>query len=242
MALMPVRFGSCLSAGSSYCFPLFGPVLTKRMGLSSTQTNAIFLGGLIGLYSAALVMGAVADRSTRVACLMAALFFQGYALMARALAQPAAPSLISFVIFFLLAGIGTVSSYFAAMTSATRSFPSHPGLCIGVVSACFGLSPLLLSTVAGALFTKNEGSDSGDIDAVRLFSFLAILLGAVNLFSAFGMRPPIPTPEEAKGTEAGGSSLLPEVQQPASDEATPLLASQSHTARIPHVRLVRFMR
>ena len=212
------------------------------MNLSSTQTNAIFLGGITGLYSAALVMGAVADRSIRATCLIAALFFQGYAMMASSLAQSAAPSLISCMIFFFLAGIGTVSSYFAAMTSATRSFPSHPGLCIGVVSSGFGLSPLLLSTVASALFTNNEGSDSGDIDAVRFFTFLATLLGAVNVFSAFGMRPPVPTPEEAKGTEAGGSSLLPEAQQPTSDEATPLLAGQNQTARIPHVRLVKFMR
>lgn len=162
-------------------------------------------------------------------------------MMARSLAQSASPSFISFVGWFLLAGFGTVSSYFAAMTSATRSFPSHPGLCIGVVSAGFGLSPLLLSTVAGALFTNSEGNDSGDIDAVRLFTFLAILLGAVNAFSAVGMRPPTPTLEEAKGTEAGGSSLLPEVQQSDSDEATPLLA-RSQAARIPHVRLMKFMR
>jgi hypothetical protein len=50
---------------------------------------------------------------------------------------------------------------------------------------------------------------------VQLFVFLAALLGVVNLISAFGLRPPTPTPAEAKGTENNSSVVI--------GEETPLL-------------------
>ena len=106
-----------------------------------------------------------------------------------------------------------------------------PGLAIGIPSALFGTSPLLLSSIASSLFTKTEGNDSGDIDAVKLFVFLAVLLGSVNIVSAIGLRPPTPTAAEAKGTESNSSVIV--------GEETPLLPKVK-TEQTGHLDLKTF--
>lgn len=199
-----------------------------------SETNGLSLGIIIGQYASALFIGAVADRSCRISSLLGSgLFIVGYSSMAISLSQKVAPSFIFFVGYFLLVGAGTVCSYFAALTASAKSFPAYPGLAIGIPSAMFGTSPLVLSAVASALFTKTGGSDDGDIDAVRLFIFLAVLLGSVNLLASFGLRPPTPTPAEARGTENGSSSVV-------FGEETPLLA-RAQKEKDGHLDLKAFL-
>lgn len=199
-----------------------------------SQTNAIALGAILGQYGAALFMGAFADKSARLSSLLASvLFIAGYSMMSISLSRSIPPSYAFFVGYFVLAGSGTVASYFAALTASAKSFPDHPGLAIGVPSALFGISPLLLSTIGSALFTISEGEDAGDIDAVGLFVFFGTVTGLVNLFSACFIKPII-VPESEDKMLANDSSAIQ-----AGDETQPLLPTLVHP---PHQDVVRFLK
>ena len=74
---------SALTAGSIFCFPLFGPTLTRDLGLNLTQTNTIFGGAVLGEYLTAAIWGVIADATgPRVLSIAAAvLSVVGYQLM-----------------------------------------------------------------------------------------------------------------------------------------------------------------
>lgn len=69
-------------------------------------------------------------------------------------------------------------------SQVTQTFPTRSGLATGVVTALFGLSPALLSTI-GTIFFPDPVDG---VDAPRYLLFLAILCGTINLVSAFGLR------------------------------------------------------
>lgn len=224
---------NCSTAAAPFLFNLFGPTLTKQMGLSMSQTNAIALGAILGQYASALFMGAFADKSARLSSLLASiLFISGYSMMSISLSRSIPPSYAWFIGYYVLSGSGTVASYFAALTASAKSFPDHPGLAIGVPSALFGISPLLLSTVGSALFTISEGENAGDIDVVGLFAFFGIVTGLVNFFSACFIQPIIiPEPEE--------KLIVDDAAVQSADETQPLLPTLAHP---PHQNVVRFLK
>lgn len=171
-----------------------------------------------GQYAAAVGFGSIADYSSRLSSFCGAILFAaGWLLMAHSLNQEQPPSFLFFVAYFALVGTGTVASYFAALTASAKSFPRYPGLAIGLPSALFGISPLLLSMVASALFTRTDGEDQGEIDAGRLFTAVAILLATVNLFSSVVLQPivhgepvaPTEVPEQAMDSGMHGSETQP---------------------------------
>lgn len=68
------------------CFPLFGPSLTRDLGLNLTQTNTIWAGAVLGEYLSAAPWGTLGDAyGPRVLSIAAGVvFFVGYQLMAHA--------------------------------------------------------------------------------------------------------------------------------------------------------------
>jgi MFS family permease len=127
--------------------------------------------------------------------------------------------------YFFLAGSATAASYFAAVSTATKSFgPSHSGLAIGISSALFGASPIVLSATA-SWFTDADG----DLRAVQFMLFLAGLLGIVNLIGAIGLR--VPAVEED------------DEHEPATDpsEASPLVPDSSVVVVVEDTRSLSAM-
>ena len=164
------------------------------------------------------------DKSSRSSSLCSAILFAStYSIMALALSGPAPPNFYLFVACFGLLGAGTVASYLAAITAAAKSFPLYPGLAIGIPSALLGVSPLLLSNVGSALFTRMTAGDGGEIDIARLFTFFAVLLGCTNALSALALRPIIPNLDETKAIEE---------TDPILDESEPLVSSVALHAHI----------
>lgn len=165
--------------------------------------------------------------------------------MAFSLASHKPPTFAFFIAYYGLVGAGTVSGYLAAITSSARSFPHHSGLAIGVPSAIFSISPLVLSELAGWLFVQHEGAGSGDIDAVRLFAFFAVFGGIINLTSAILLKPldesetgrAVKSPASLTPTSASSLAGNSTPSQP--DETSPLLptASLSHV----HIGLRKFL-
>lgn len=188
-------------------------------------------------------MGAFADKSARLASLLAGvLFTSGFAIMAYSLTRNIPPTYPFFVGLFGLAGSGTVASYLAALAASAKSFPDHAGLAIGIPSALLGVSPLFLSTIGSALFTVSEGEYAGDINAVGLFAFLAVLNGLVNLFSACFIEPVIIPEEDTEVPDEveDDASTLPVVAAVQPSEGQPLLPT--HKAHPSHVNILLFLR
>ncbi|CAO1615828.1 unnamed protein product [Sympodiomycopsis kandeliae] len=223
-----------LTAGSIFCFPLFGPSLTRDLGLNLTQTNTIWAGAVLGEYLSAAPWGALGDHyGPRILSLSAGIIFLvGYQLMSHAeniasIERHASNSTEPYlnrwsftvtVISFVLVGSGVAASYFSAVTTSTRLFKSKPGLAIAGPLTLFSLSSLFLTYLGTTFFTNS----SGDLDASKFLAFLGILCGSANIFSAFviklppqsGHQPQTDAPNRADGRRDD-------------DESTPLIQDRN---------------
>lgn len=92
---------------------------------------------------------------------------------------------------YFLVGMAAVGSYFAALTTASLSFPHHPTVALSLPLAAIGLSSLFLSSIARAEVFKaltDNKNESVELEPVKYLSFLAILVPSVNIFSSIFMR------------------------------------------------------
>ncbi|PWN29727.1 MFS general substrate transporter [Jaminaea rosea] len=224
---------TALTAGSIFTFPIFGPALTRDLGLSLTQTNLLWGGAVLGEYLTAAIWGALADaKGPRLLSGAAAImFFVGYQCMAyadvvaldaqrQAIGGPepkmAKGSFLVTLIAFTAIGSGVAASYFSAVTASTRVFRSRPGLAIAGPLTLFSLSSLFLTSL-GTQFFSDEAT--GDLDASGFLSFLGWLLGATNAFATvFMSTPPTEAPASARPHDRSSS------------EETPLLHGDDTTA------------
>jgi len=163
------------------------------MKLTQPQLTTIALAGMVGQYPFAAFVGKLLDRHGPRACsLLAALLFStGFGLFSWVIAhtpdtieKPSSASFRALAVCFCLSGLATVLSYFSFVFSATKAFPRYMGVASGTSMAIFGFSPLLLSAIASRYFTY---PDTG-LNVTYFLAFLAILNGAVHLFSGLCMQ------------------------------------------------------
>lgn len=112
-------------------------------------------------------------------------------------------------IYFAMAGLGTVLScasiyslldscainandfsYFSFVFSATKTFTRYLTIASGVTMSLFGLSPLLLSSIASNFFSD---ATTGSLDVTRFLQFLAVATGVVHLAGAYALTVPSTT-------------------------------------------------
>jgi hypothetical protein len=107
---------------------------------------------------------------------------------------------------YFLVGMAAVGSYFAALTTASLSFPHYPTLALSLPLSAIGLSSLFLSSIARAPMFMGVS----ELNAVKYVSFLAIMVPVVNLFSSIFLRilpsDEVPPPESPV-QELGGFGL-----------------------------------
>lgn len=162
------------------------------MRLTQSQLSTIVLAGIIGQYPFAALAGEIVDRVGTWACsgCAAVLSATGYGLSVWIIEHKIPPdAYISpagfriLVVAYCLLGFGSVFSYFSAVFSAVKAFPTHNGLAMGTALALVGLSPLFLSLPSG-LFT----TPAGYVDAKRFILSIGILTTFMTTFSTFGLR------------------------------------------------------
>ncbi|KAF9456515.1 MFS general substrate transporter [Collybia nuda] len=182
-----------LTAGGVFIFPMFSPVLASQLKLHQPQVTTIILAGMIGQYPFAPVVGKVIDLYGPSTCSLTAATFFFTAFISSSLeisktsveiTKPSTSSFYRLTFFFLLAGLGTVFSYFSSLFSASKLYPTHPGLAAGTTMTLFGLSPLLLSFIGSHFFVDSSES----LDAASLLKFLAILTAVIHTAGAFTFR------------------------------------------------------
>ncbi|KAH8117341.1 MFS general substrate transporter [Phellopilus nigrolimitatus] len=214
---------NALCAGGIFTFPLLSPALAEHLKLTQPQLTTIALAGMVGQYPFAALVGKAIDKYGPWSCSLAssALFSLGFGLFALETARTpddiTAPSRSSFerlALFFFLAGLGTVTSYFSSLFAASKNFPEYIGIASGSSMALFGLSPLFLSVIASTFFTSEESG----LNVTQFVAFMAILAGVVHIIGAINLRTPSLTVGGAKSSEWQSS-----------DERTPLIAPKGQT-------------
>ncbi|EAL23140.1 hypothetical protein CNBA4850 [Cryptococcus deneoformans B-3501A] len=232
---------SALQANGVYCWATYGPVVASMRRLDGTQAQTIVVGGIVGVYLMAAPLGSLTDRygprigSLVSACLSAA----GYLSFAAILATSTAETPLLYVWLtaaYFLVGAATVGSYFACLTCASLSFPTHPTLSLSLPLSLIGLSSLALSSFSSLRIFISPST--GDLDPVKFLFFLGLLSPGVNLFGALFMRIIQPTtpplleqdvhfPGQDEDTEPGS----PISQFLHLSEHTPLLIGGPEAAR-----------
>ncbi|KAF9218086.1 hypothetical protein BS17DRAFT_722274, partial [Gyrodon lividus] len=202
------------------------PALATHLKLTQPQLTTIALAGISGQYPFAAFVGKVLDYYGPWACslISACLFSTGFSLFAREIAktpdgvtQPSASSFHHLVLYFFIAALGTVFSYFSSVFAASKNFPDYIGVAAGTSMALFGLSPTFLSILASRYFS----SPDNELDVTRFLQFLALLCACVHLLGGLTMQV-IPSASEDVATAA---ALLDDPEEP--DERTALLPNKT---------------
>ncbi|WVR03076.1 hypothetical protein IAU60_000065 [Kwoniella sp. DSM 27419] len=190
---------SALQANGVYCWGSYGPVVARSLEMDGTQAQTIVVGGILGVYLCAAPLGSLTDKyGPRVGSLLSAFLsligYQTFAGLLRS-STPDTPHVhIWLTAAYLMVGAATVGSYFACLTCASLSFPSHPTLSLSLPLSLIGLSALILSSFSSLRYFASSSPASSDIDPAKFILFLGILSPCVNLFGALFMRV-IPQPE-----------------------------------------------
>ncbi|RSH83997.1 putative monocarboxylate transporter mch1 [Saitozyma podzolica] len=167
-----------------------GPEVAKRLDLSGTEAQTIVVGGILGVYLMAAPLGSLTDRygprfGSFVSAILSAMGYLSFATILSA-AEPGTPMLhLYLTASYFCVGAATVGSYFACLTCASLSFPSHPTLSLSVPLSLIGLSSLVISSFSNlpAFLTPSR-----ELDPKRFLLFLGIFSPAINLWSALFMK------------------------------------------------------
>lgn len=181
----------------------------SRFRLTQPQISTIVLAGVVGQYPIAPIVGSMIDRIGPWICsLLAAVLFStgfgffSYEFRAAEFHKPSNFAFWRLVFFYLLCGLGTVSSYFSSLFSASKNFPQYSGIAAGFSMALFGLSPLILSFIASTWFMIPERG----LDVANYTASLAVLTVIIHLIGAITLRIEPPAHQEPADTSDSDSN------------------------------------
>ncbi|KAG7294221.1 putative monocarboxylate transporter mch1 [Staphylotrichum longicolle] len=198
---------SALCAGSITIFSLYGHILQSRLHYTQFQVNGLASAASVAMYIPVPLLGYLCDRAgpAPLSLLAAVMFGGGYAGAAGAFAKACVAEegaaeeggggqrqwYALMVLAFMGVGVGTCSMYMSAVATCAKNFGRgrHRGLAVALPIAAFGLSGMWLSQVGSRLFLRRDaGAEEGEVDVVRFFVFLAVLLVVVGVVGMFGLK------------------------------------------------------
>ncbi|KIY50968.1 MFS general substrate transporter [Fistulina hepatica ATCC 64428] len=177
---------NAVAAGGVFTFPLISQPLATHLKLSQPELTTIVLAGMAGQYPIAPLAGKLLDRFGASVCSLVAsvMFSLSYGIFAFSVSRTpddisqSSPATFRTLVFcFVLAGMAVVCSYFSSLFTATHTFPHYPGIAAGFSMALFGLSPLVLSSIASTFF-MDTSTDA--VNVTHYMAFLAIFTGIIH--------------------------------------------------------------
>ncbi|KAJ4472799.1 major facilitator superfamily domain-containing protein [Lentinula edodes] len=211
---------AALSAGTNYVFSAYSPQLGSRLGLTHTQLNLIGLGGNVGVYISAPILGKIVDSRGPKSLLLSGfvLLLAGYSgiRLVYDAGLPENITALSTAMFALLiacsfmTGVGGNGGLCAAINTTAKTFPDKVrGSTTGLVISGFGLSAFLFSAIAHLAFPGNTSS----------FLLLLSLGTSFPMLIGFIFVQPIPLPPseahheylDVDQAEADAASLAPSI-------------------------------
>ncbi|KAI8321165.1 MFS general substrate transporter [Martensiomyces pterosporus] len=180
--------GACLStttAGTVYLFSTYGPALSQRLHLTSTQSNVVAISANYGLLLSGPLFGWAADTAgPRVLSVFAAATSCA-AFSALAYTYSGAVALPHWLVlagYMVLVGLAAQAANMAAVTTTTKNFKQNRGSAVSLCIAFFGLSPFVLSHINTLFFAVGDTPDT--FGYLKFLSYLG--LGA-SAFAALSL-------------------------------------------------------
>ncbi|KAJ2801808.1 hypothetical protein H4R21_002661 [Coemansia helicoidea] len=180
-------FGACLAtttAGTLYLFSTYGPALSRRLHLTSTQANVVAISATYGQQLSAPFFGWLADTvGPRVPSAFAALAsFAAFSALAYTYQGTLAlPSWLVLPLYMVMVGLAAQAANMAAVTTTTKNFKQNRGTAVSLCIAFFGLSPFVLSQVNTLFFTAGDQPDT--FGYLRFLSFLGLGTSGLAMLS-----------------------------------------------------------
>ncbi|KAJ2161732.1 hypothetical protein GGF46_001236 [Coemansia sp. RSA 552] len=238
--------GACLAtttAGTVYLFSTYGPALSHRLHLSSSQSNVVAISANYGLLLSGPFFGWAADTvGPRVLSLFAAVgSFTAFSALAYTYSGALGlPSWLLLALYMILVGLSAQAANMAAVTTTTKNFKQNRGSAVSLCIAFFGLSPFMLSHVNTLFFAPGDSAPD-TFGYLRFLSFLGLgtsLVAALSLavigFGPSRHRVEVPAgfvidPPRDSGGSSSSSGLLSD--DTPIDEEQGLLSNGAVTGR-----------
>ncbi|KAJ1848228.1 hypothetical protein LPJ70_001129 [Coemansia sp. RSA 2708] len=175
--------GACLAtttAGTVYLFSTYGPALSHRLRLTSTQSNVVAISANYGLLLSGPFFGWAADTvGPRVLSVFAALgSFTAFSSLAYTYSGAwSVPHWLVLALYMVLVGLSAQAANMAAVTTTTKNFKQNRGSAVSLCIAFFGLSPFVLSHVNTVFFARGDEPDT--FGYLRFLSCLGLTTSAV---------------------------------------------------------------
>ncbi|KAJ1736120.1 hypothetical protein LPJ61_000170 [Coemansia biformis] len=224
--------GACLAtttAGTVYLFSTYGPALSHRLHLTSSQSNVVAISANYGLLLSAPFFGWAADTAgPRVLSAFAAVgSFVAFSALAYTYdGSLALPSWLVLLAYMVLVGLSAQAANMAAVTTTTKNFKQNRGSAVSLCIAFFGLSPFVLSHVNTIFFAVGDKPDT--FGYLRFLSYLGLVTSTLAMMSlsvvGFGpsrFRREVPAGFVVAAPSDSSSGLL---SDESSDEEQGLLA------------------
>ncbi|GAA6017273.1 hypothetical protein JCM10207_003674 [Rhodosporidiobolus poonsookiae] len=237
---------TALSCGTNYSFSAYAPQLANRLGLTSTQTNAVGAAGNMGVYLSSPFIGRLVDRRGPVPPLLfaAVSLFSGYLLIrsfydgaesgAGLFASLGVPGL---VFAELLTGVGSTAGLSAAGNTVAKSYKKKRAAALSVVLSGFGLSAFFYSTLAFLFIHPREGSRDATSDFLLMLALGCLISMTIGLIfvrpvlhPSLAPSPPVDpanAPDSAEEVDATAAVPVEDDLAPSPSERTPLVRTAS---------------
>ncbi|KAJ2743550.1 hypothetical protein GGI20_003655 [Coemansia sp. BCRC 34301] len=180
--------GACFAtttSGTIYLFSTYGPALSQRLHLTSTQANVAAIAANYGQLLSGPFFGWAADSlGPQVLSGFAAIgSFAAFSALAYTYeGSLGMPSWLLLPGYMVLVGLASQSANMAAVTTTTKNFKQNRGSAVSLCVAFFGLSPFVLSHVSTVFFAVGDKPDT--FGYLKFLSYLGLatsLLAALSL-------------------------------------------------------------
>ncbi|KAJ1964147.1 hypothetical protein GGI12_001603 [Dipsacomyces acuminosporus] len=179
--------GACMStttAGTVYLFSTYGPALSQRLHLTSSQSNMVAISANYGLLLSGPLFGWAADTlGPRILSVFAAVTSCA-AFSALAYTYSGSVGLPHWLVlagYMVLIGLAAQSANMAAVTTTTKNFKQNRGSAVSLCIAFFGLSPFVLSHINTLFFTS--GDTPNTFGYLKFLSYLGLCASAFAALS-----------------------------------------------------------
>ncbi|KAJ2734565.1 hypothetical protein IW152_002222 [Coemansia sp. BCRC 34962] len=231
--------GACsatTTSGTIYLFSTYGPALSRRLHLTSTQANVAAISANYGQLLSGPFFGWAADTlGPQVLSGFAAVgSFAAFSALAYTYEGTLGmPSWLLLAAYMVLVGLASQSANMAAVTTTTKNFKQNRGSAVSLCVAFFGLSPFVLSHVSSLFFAVGDVPDT--FGYLKFLSYLGLgtsTVAALSL-SVVGFGPSrryqrdIPDGFIVDRASDTSSDLLDDSHSEITGDEEPLLAGSS---------------
>lgn len=190
----------CMVIGSLFSLPVFLMPIAKDTGWSVTGISAAMTVGFLAMAFGNMASGLLSDRIGPRPVVLGGAVLLGTSLFLASLA----PSLLLFQFLFgFSTGLAAAAIVTPMMATVTGWFDTHRALAVSLVSAGFGMAPMVVSPFAAWLVTQYDWRVSLEI--------IALLAAAVTIPLAFLVRRP---PQLEAAAPLRGEAVAKTVAEP----------------------------